>query len=600
MTTPRKLLALPLLLALPAADLRAEGPAAPPADPPAVAVWKGGVVSESAYRSWSRFRRLEGDGVEQGEVERLLLTEQLAAAADGRGAGEMLAVSLRDAEEALLMRAWRRRLDAAVKVGDGEVEALLRQHPQAFHRPRRVRLRNLFKGFSPAGGDAEREALRGRMGELLAELRAGADFAALALRESQSQSRFQGGLLAFVEAGQLRPEMDRVAMALAKGQLSEVIETTEGLTILRCEQILPAARPSAAEQRERLAANLRRQKVQQQWQEERRSLLETVRPTYRLETARDPAALARAAVLRLRGGGGLSVAELEQLLRRRGAKRSRTELAPERLRQRLEDFAVQTAAARRARQLGLAAAAELAERIGWQRLEILAQEELRQRVESRFELPSEEEVRAFHAAHPEKLKRLPHFELEVVQLILEAADPRPGFELARGLARRLRAGEVSFAEAARQHSDHPSAAAGGSLGRISRRAVAQLGPNPFKAVTAMAPGEISDPVRQDDTLWIFRLLAVEAERPLRFAEAREHAERLAANRRLEQLQADLEAELTAALEVRLPTQKARPQARLFFRPVAGADPHSTEKVISSIGIGLPETRNNVFTVVSAL
>lgn len=63
---------------------------------------------------------------------------------------------------------------------------------------------------------------------------------------------------------------------------------------------------------------------------------------------------------------------------------------------------------------------------------------------------------------------------------------------AERLRSRILAGELTFAEAAKQHSAAPTAADGGRIGRIGRR---QPMPEPFtRAAFALEPGKISPPV----------------------------------------------------------------------------------------------------------
>ena len=81
--------------------------------------------------------------------------------------------------------------------------------------------------------------------------------------------------------------------------------------------------------------------------------------------------------------------------------------------------------------------------------------------------------------------------------------------------------------------------------------MAALGPNLFKTVVDMEPGEVSELVQQDLTLFIVQLHDRAPLRLLEFDEAREAAERMLGQQILEQERGRLEAELRAALEVRL-------------------------------------------------
>src|SRR6185503_19613766 len=62
---------------------------------------------------------------------------------------------------------------------------------------------------------------------------------ALAWRESDSQTRFAGGALGYVPPGALHPDVERVAFSLKKGEVSLVLESQDGFTLLRCDDIDP-------------------------------------------------------------------------------------------------------------------------------------------------------------------------------------------------------------------------------------------------------------------------------------------------------------------------------------------------------------------------
>lgn len=69
--------------------------------------------------------------------------------------------------------------------------------------------------------------------DLLAELKAGADFAEKARAHSQCPSRTSGGDLGTFGRGQMVPEFDKVAFELQPGELSGVVKTKFGFHVLK-------------------------------------------------------------------------------------------------------------------------------------------------------------------------------------------------------------------------------------------------------------------------------------------------------------------------------------------------------------------------------
>jgi peptidyl-prolyl cis-trans isomerase D len=69
------------------------------------------------------------------------------------------------------------------------------------------------------------------------EARAGKNFADLAKQESDDPSSAQGGEIGWLNQGQLPEELDKRIFVLAKGEISEPIETPAGLHIVKVEDV---------------------------------------------------------------------------------------------------------------------------------------------------------------------------------------------------------------------------------------------------------------------------------------------------------------------------------------------------------------------------
>jgi parvulin-like peptidyl-prolyl isomerase len=150
----------------------------------------------------------------------------------------------------------QRLVDGRVQVPDAEVEAFYRANAQTFEQPERVLVREIMLHV-PRDADAEaRNAARQRMQAVATQLAAGADFAELARRYSQHPTRQWGGAHDPVARGQLAPALDDVAFALRPGQTSGIVETADGLHLLRVDERRPAQTVPLEAVRERIREHL--------------------------------------------------------------------------------------------------------------------------------------------------------------------------------------------------------------------------------------------------------------------------------------------------------------------------------------------------------
>lgn len=116
------------------------------------------------------------------------------------------------------------------------VEELYAAHPERFERPPRVRLRQILT--------EDRESAEAA----LAEIRAGADFAAVARRLSgeageaadASGAGFVGGSLGELSREDLPPAFADVILELEPGEVSEVVEAEYGFHLFQVTEKLPA------------------------------------------------------------------------------------------------------------------------------------------------------------------------------------------------------------------------------------------------------------------------------------------------------------------------------------------------------------------------
>jgi peptidyl-prolyl cis-trans isomerase C len=129
---------------------------------------------------------------------------------------------LNGARKDILIKAYlKKEIEDTVKVTDEEAKKYYDANKDKFKEPEKINISHILV-------DSEAEAK-----DILAKLKGGADFAALAKEKSKDASKEKGGELGFIAKGQTVPEFEQAAFALQPGQLSGVVKTQFGYHIIK-------------------------------------------------------------------------------------------------------------------------------------------------------------------------------------------------------------------------------------------------------------------------------------------------------------------------------------------------------------------------------
>src|SRR5207253_6558207 len=109
-----------------------------------------------------------------------------------------------------------------------------------FTEPEQVRARHILVKVASDAGEPAKAAARKKAEDLLAKVRAGGDFAALARKNSDDPgSAAQGGDLGLFGRGTMTPAFESAAFALEAGKVSDVVETPFGFHVIKVEEHRP-------------------------------------------------------------------------------------------------------------------------------------------------------------------------------------------------------------------------------------------------------------------------------------------------------------------------------------------------------------------------
>lgn len=118
-------------------------------------------------------------------------------------------------------------------VKEADLKAYFDKNKAMFETPKQVQASHILV-------PTEKEA-----NAILAELKAGKDFAAVAKAKSQDPgSKDQGGDLGFFGTGKMDPQFEKAAFALKKGELSGVVQSQFGFHIIKVTNIKEAVVPT--------------------------------------------------------------------------------------------------------------------------------------------------------------------------------------------------------------------------------------------------------------------------------------------------------------------------------------------------------------------
>ena len=127
-----------------------------------------------------------------------------------------------------------------------------------FTHPAQVRARHILIGVTPAGGAQEKAAAKAKAEAILAKVKAGGDFVALAKQNSEDPgTKDKGGELGFFGRGELVKPFEDVAFTFKPGEYG-IAESEYGFHVIQVEESKPEHVDTPEEARPKVIAALKR------------------------------------------------------------------------------------------------------------------------------------------------------------------------------------------------------------------------------------------------------------------------------------------------------------------------------------------------------
>ena len=144
------------------------------------------------------------------------------------------------------------KLRATAVVPPGDIEKYYRDNQQEFTTPEQVRASHIL-----IKSDKDDAAAKAKAEALLKQVKSGADFAALAKKNSEDEgSAKNGGDLDYFGRGRMVKEFEDAAFSLQPGQMSDVVKSPFGYHIIKVVDHKPAITKSIADVRQQIADRL--------------------------------------------------------------------------------------------------------------------------------------------------------------------------------------------------------------------------------------------------------------------------------------------------------------------------------------------------------
>ena len=203
-------------------------------------------------------------------IGRALVDSRVEAVARAAGVPDLPEVkaSVAKTTQTIIVRKYlddeMRKLAAAAPDFTLRAKELYTVNQAAYVRREAVQVAHILFAVNPEIENVTEADVRTKAGQVLLELKNGADFAAKAKAHSDDKkSAGNGGVLNWVERGTLVPPFEKAAYALRPGELSDLVRTRFGYHIIKLINHRPAATPTFEEVKEQIVGKLRQESMSQ-------------------------------------------------------------------------------------------------------------------------------------------------------------------------------------------------------------------------------------------------------------------------------------------------------------------------------------------------
>ncbi len=168
-----------------------------------------------------------------------------------------------------------------IELTEAEIESYYKENESQFEDPERTSVRRIFIPYE----DKDKELVQAEGRNILERIRNGEDFSELAKLHSKDRKAQEGGDWGLFEWRSLPSQEQEEVERLAEGECSDIIETGEGISILKVTEKNPPRMRPLAEVRTRIESLLQDQKARELAEKRISAIEKNARKEKNLETA---------------------------------------------------------------------------------------------------------------------------------------------------------------------------------------------------------------------------------------------------------------------------------------------------------------------------
>ncbi|RLE20202.1 MAG: hypothetical protein DRJ65_18755 [Acidobacteria bacterium] len=543
-------------LTLFASLLLASGPQTPPSDETIVATFLGGTVSTTELDSWRVFLGQDRETLTSASltqyIENIVLLRVLSAGLEEQDQASQRSrqVQLRDLLRDFTVAELKKDIHRELKPDETSARQYYANNSSTYQRPKRWLLANIFLELPD---DAESKAsvlVEEKMKSIVAELKTGTDFHSLAQQHSQSATSAREGHIGWVSLERLEESVADVVRELKVGQVSPVIRTEDGLSILKCSEIKPEGLVPfelvkttimGRQTRERVMAKMTQFAVE-------------IQATSSLTPQASATGPSEGSILIYESKDDhreIRQDEYEHFLKRKGLNVPGEAITDPAHAPLIKELQLELGLEREAQRRGLTETPSFREAHRWGPLRLLASEELMKRVRESMPEISKEEVAAFYVDHHEKFMQAEAFHMSALEILLGKMLPKEVINRARDMAGQLKTNGMDLNEAADVIDPRGEWTRVRDLGWMKRQDFFFLGAGPQQAAGTLKVGQTSDLVQEGRKLMILRCNERRAEKQLELSQVHDRIRKTIEKKRFQRAQRAIEAQIIAQQEINI-------------------------------------------------